>query len=142
MTITSDNASSVSKSKFNENQTRHILVVDDDYEISESIKYALANAGYEVSLARDGNEGVAYAEAKNPDLMILDMMMPKRSGLLVLERLRQHSDNSVPVIVITGNDGNRHREYATLLGVSEYLHKPFTMDRLLDSVANLLDESS
>ena len=139
MPITIDTTNSVTENKNKERQSPHILVVDDDYEIAESIKYALVDAGYEVSLARDGNEGVAYAEARNPDLMILDMMMPKRSGLLVLERLRQHSDSDVPVIVITGNDGNRHREYARLLGVGDYLHKPFTMDTLLDSISRLLE---
>ncbi len=122
-----------------EKKTNHILVVDDDVEIAESIKYALTSSGFTVSVARDGNEGVAIAETKRPDLMILDMMMPKRSGLLVLERLRQFSDDPVPVIMITGNEGARHREYAELLGVSDYLHKPFTMDRLLESVRRLLD---
>ena len=122
----------------NNTESKHILVVDDDAEISEAIKHSLVGAGFQVSLARDGNEGVAIAETKQPDLMILDMMMPKRSGLLVLERLRQFQDDPVPVVMITGNEGNRHREYAELLGVSDYLHKPFTMDRLLDSVKKLL----
>ena len=134
----SDSPNAVSDSINSKKDNKHILVVDDDYEIAESIRYALNAAGFQVSLARDGNEGVAVAETKRPDLMILDMMMPKRSGLLVLERLRQFNDDPVPVIMITGNEGNRHREYAELLGVSDYLHKPFTMDRLLESVRNLL----
>lgn len=117
----------------------HVLVVDDDREIAESLRCALSAEGYHVSVATDGNQGVAYAEAKNPDLVILDMMMPRRSGFLVLERLRQYSDDPVPVIMITGNEGLRHREYAEMLGVSDYINKPFTMDRLLNSVTNLLD---
>ncbi len=138
MSPPSDSSSAVSEPLDINKDSKHILVVDDDHEIAESIRYTLRAAGFQVSLARDGNEGVAVAESKRPDLMILDMMMPKRSGLLVLERLRQYTDNPVPVIMITGNEGNRHREYAELLGVSDYLHKPFTMDRLLDSVKNLL----
>jgi DNA-binding response OmpR family regulator len=117
----------------------HVLVVDDDREIAETLRCALAAEGYHVSVATDGNQGVAYAEAKNPDLLILDMMMPRRSGFLVLERLRQYSDEPIPVIMITGNEGLRHREYAEMLGVSDYIHKPFTMDRLLTSVTNLLE---
>ncbi len=117
---------------------KHVLVVDDDAEIAESIKFALKAKGMKVSIARDGNQGVAFAETHSPDLVILDMMMPKRSGFLVLERLRQTSDSPVPVIMITGNEGQRHQEYAELLGVSDYIHKPFTMDRLLDSVQNLI----
>jgi len=116
----------------------HVLVVDDDREIAETLRYALTEVGYEVSVASDGNQGLAYVEAKNPDLIILDMMMPRRSGFLVLERLRQVSEAPAPVIMITGNEGSRHQEYAEMLGVNDYIHKPFTMDRLLKSVDNLL----
>ena len=93
----------------------------------------------EVSTAFDGNQGIAYAETKTPDLMILDLMMPRRSGFLVLERLRQNSETQMPIIMITGNEGMRHRKYAELLGVDDYIQKPFTMDRLLQAVSKILD---
>lgn len=115
-----------------------ILIVDDDYEIIDSIRYALEGAGYQVVIARDGNQGLALAERENPDLMILDMMMPKRSGFLVLEKLRRLRDTPLPVIMITGNEGSRHKAYAELLGVNDYIRKPFAMDRLLGAVENLL----
>ncbi len=115
-----------------------ILIVDDDVEIIESVRYALEGEGYEVVIARDGNQGLAIAERESPNLIILDMMMPKRSGFLVLEKLRRMSDQMVPVIMITGNEGSRHKAYAELLGVSEYLHKPFQMDKLLSAVEKLL----
>ncbi len=124
------------------NTQKHVLVVDDDPEITESIRYALDTAGYSVTVAKDGNQCVAVAETKKPDLLILDLMMPKRSGFLVLERLRQNEQDPVPVIMITGNEGNRHRAYAELLGVSEYINKPFTMDRLLESVTGLIGSSA
>ncbi|QDV45213.1 Alkaline phosphatase synthesis transcriptional regulatory protein PhoP [Stieleria neptunia] len=111
-----------------------ILIVDDDVEIIESVRYALEGAGYEVVVARDGNQGLALAERESPDLIILDMMMPKRSGFLVLEKLRRMSESMVPVIMITGNEGSRHKAYAELLGVSEYIRKPFQMDKLLRAV--------
>ncbi len=117
---------------------KHVLVVDDDREIAETLRFALTEVGYEVSVAIDGNQGLAYVEAKNPDLIILDMMMPRRSGFLVLERLRQLSEIPAPVIMITGNEGTRHQEYAEMLGVDDYIHKPFAIDRLLKSVDNLL----
>ncbi len=118
---------------------KHVLVVDDDREVSESIKLALTRIGYKVSVAPDGNLGIAHAETQKPDLLILDMMMPKRSGFLVLEYLRQSENSiSVPVIMITGNEGNRHQEYAELLGVADYILKPFTMERLLGSVKKVL----
>lgn len=118
----------------------HVLVIDDDREITETIRTVLTAKGFTVSVASDGNQGVAYAETKNPDLVILDMMMPRRSGFLVLERLIQTTENPIPVIMITGNEGARHQEYAEMLGVSDYIHKPFTMDRLVTSINRLLEE--
>lgn len=119
---------------------KKILVVDDDYEIIESIRYALEGEGYEVLIARDGNQGLALAEREDPDLMILDMMMPKRSGFLVLEKLRRLRDEPMPVIMITGNEGSRHKAYAELLGVSDYIRKPFAIDRLLKAVETLISK--
>ena len=115
-----------------------ILIVDDDFEIIESVRYALEGAGYHVVIARDGNQGLALAEREDPDLMILDMMMPKRSGFLVLEKLRRTHPIPVRVIMITANEGSRHKAYAEMLGVDDYIRKPFGMDRLLDSVERLL----
>lgn len=117
---------------------KKILIVDDDFEIVESLRYALEGEGHQVVVARDGNQGLALAERENPDLLILDMMMPKRSGFLVLEKLRRIRDEPLPVIMITGNEGNRHKAYAELLGVSDYIRKPFAMDRLVGAVDKLL----
>ena len=117
---------------------KKILIVDDDQEIIESVRYAMESEGHEVVIARDGNQGLALAERESPDLMILDMMMPKRSGFLVLEKLRRLRDEPLPVIMITGNEGSRHKAYAELLGVSDYIRKPFAMDRLIAAVDKLL----
>jgi DNA-binding response OmpR family regulator len=119
-------------------KAKRILLVDDDMEIIESMRYALEAKGYEISVARDGNQGLALAERDDPDLVILDMMMPKRSGFLVLERLRRTRPVPVRVIMITANEGSRHKAYAEMLGVDDYIRKPFAMDRLLDSVNRLL----
>ena len=115
-----------------------ILVVDDDGEIGQSVRFALEGKGYKVLNATDGNQGLALAETEDPDLIILDMMMPKRSGFLVLEKLRRSRPVPTRIIMITANEGNRHKEYAELLGVDDYIRKPFQMDRLLESVERLL----
>jgi DNA-binding response OmpR family regulator len=117
---------------------KRVLLVDDDYEIIEAIRHALEAKGYTVLVARDGNQGLAMAERENPDLMILDMMMPKRSGFLVLEKLRRSREVPIRVIMITANEGSRHKAYAEMLGVDDYIRKPFAMDRLMESVARLL----
>jgi DNA-binding response OmpR family regulator len=117
---------------------KRILLVDDDYEIIESMRMLLESKGYAVLIARDGNQGLAMAERENPDLLILDMMMPKRSGFLVLEKLRRSRPEPMRIIMITANEGSRHKAYAEMLGVDDYIRKPFAMDRLLESVEKLL----
>jgi DNA-binding response OmpR family regulator len=117
---------------------KRILLVDDDYEIVDSMKLVLESKGFEVLVARDGNQGLVMAERENPDLVILDMMMPKRSGFLVLERLRRTRPVPMRVIMITANEGSRHKAYAEMLGVDDYIRKPFAMDRLMESVQRLL----
>ena len=115
-----------------------VLLADDDAEIVESMRTVLESKGYEILVARDGNQGLLMAERENPDLVVLDMMMPKRSGFLVLERLRRSHPVPMRVIMITANEGSRHRAYAEMLGVDDYIRKPFAMDRLLGSVQRLL----
>jgi len=118
--------------------TRRVLLVDDDAEIVESMRTVLESRGYEILVARDGNQGLLMAERQKPDLVVLDMMMPKRSGFLVLEKLRRSHPIPVRVIMITANEGSRHKAYAEMLGVDDYIRKPFAMDRLLESVKRLL----
>ncbi len=119
---------------------KRILLVDDDAEIIESLRLALESNGYTVLVARDGNQGLALTEREDPDLVILDMMMPKRSGFLVLEKLRRTRETPPRVIMITANEGARHKAYAEMLGVDDYLRKPFPMDKLIASVKRLLGE--
>ena len=121
---------------------KRILLVDDDPEIIESLRFALTARGYEILVARDGNQGLATAEREDPDLVILDMMMPKRSGFLVLEKLRRTRPVPMRVIMITANEGSRHKAYAEMLGVDDYIRKPFAMDRLLESVDRLLHDKT
>lgn len=123
-------------------KTKRILLVDDDPEIIESLRTVLESKGHQVLVARDGNQGLALAEREMPDLLILDMMMPKKSGFLVLERLKgkDAKTRKMPTIMITANEGGRHRAYAEMLGVDEYIRKPFAIDKLVASVERLLGE--
>jgi DNA-binding response OmpR family regulator len=121
---------------------KKILLVDDDQEIVQSMRIALEATGYHVLVARDGNQGLMLAEREDPDLVLLDMMMPKRSGFLVLETLRQTRSYPVRIIMITANEGNRHKNYAEQLGVDAYIRKPFPMDVLIDTVQRVLAEEN
>jgi len=116
-----------------------ILLVDDDTEIIESMRAVLENKGFRILVARDGNAGLTVAERENPDLIVLDMMMPKKSGFLVLEKLKGRPGGLIPTIMITGNEGSRHRAYAEMLGVRDYIRKPFAMEKLVRSIEKVLD---
>jgi CheY-like chemotaxis protein len=121
-----------------------ILVVDDDPDILTAISTGLADTGATVQTAADGNSAVSMIEKLAPQLLILDIMLPGKSGFLVLEQLRQKfpRDKAPKTIIITGNQGQRHRQYAEALGVQGYLNKPFRMDRLLEVIAKLLPASA
>jgi DNA-binding response OmpR family regulator len=116
-----------------------ILLVDDDNEIIESMRTVLETRGYRILVARDGNAGLSVAERENPDLIVLDMMMPKKSGFLVLEKLKGRPGGLIPTIMITGNEGSRHRAYAEMLGVKDYIRKPFAMEKLVKSIERILE---
>jgi len=119
---------------------KKILLVDDDREVLESIKLALADSGAEIDTAGDGNTAVTKANQDKPDLMVLDLMMPKRSGFLVLESIKKGRAKTDPphVVIITGNTGQRHRVWAESLGAEGYFQKPFRMDRLVQTMTDLL----
>jgi DNA-binding response OmpR family regulator len=120
--------------------TKTILLVDDDPEIIKALRTVLESKGYRVLTAADGNAGLAVADRENPHLVLVDMMMPKKSGFLVLQKLKSKPENKPKVIMITANEGSRHRAYAEMLGVDDYLRKPFALDRLLERVEELLKE--
>ena len=119
-----------------------VLLVDDDIDIIESMRTVLEAKGYRVMVARDGNAGLTVAEREGPDLIILDMMMPKKSGFLVLEKLKGRPGGLIPTIMITGNEGSRHRAYAEMLGVRDYIRKPFAMEKLVRSVEQVLEKAA
>lgn len=119
---------------------KRILLVDDDVEVLKSLEATLADTGATIETAGDGNTAIEKAHAHMPDLMVLDLMMPKRSGFLVLENIKKGKKKTERprIIIITGNTGLRHRAYAESLGAEYYLTKPFRLDRLMEAVTNLL----
>ncbi len=116
---------------------RTILLIEDDREIASTLLKVLENAGYAVQWGQNGLEGRRLAESISPDLVITDMMMPKMGGFPVLEFLKG-LPSPPKVIMITANEGGRHKAYAEMLGVDDYLRKPFAMEVLLESVSRSL----
>jgi len=120
-----------------------ILIVDDDPDMVAAITTVLSDSGAELKTAADGNAALDAAREFDPDVVVLDAMLPKRSGFLVLEKLRNTGKKrgAKPfVIMITGNAGKRHQDWAESLGVDGYINKPFRLERLLESVEKCLSQ--
>ncbi len=114
-----------------------ILVVDDDEDIRAGMSLALQAEGGNILQAADGNEAVTMWRSHDPDVVVLDMMLPKRSGFLVLEELQEASEPPI-VIMVTANEGRRHEEYANALGVHAYLTKPIPLETLIRTIEELV----
>lgn len=113
-----------------------ILVVDDEPKITDFIKRGLAYEGFRVLLAHDGVTGLEQALSEQPDVVILDIMLPEMDGLQVCRRLRQESD--VPILMLTARDTVTDRVTGLDMGADDYLTKPFALEELLARVRALL----
>jgi DNA-binding response OmpR family regulator len=119
---------------------KRVLLVDDDNDILVSMQAAFEPTGAQIDTAANGNKAVELAEKTQPDLIVLDMMLPGRSGFMVLEKIKARKPkNSKPfVIMITGNQGARHKMFAETMGVNEYFNKPVKLDKLVATAQRLL----
>jgi len=118
---------------------RRILIVDDDADIRESFEAALQAEGALTLVAPDGNEAIRIVSEDPPELVVLDMMLPKRSGFLVLEKIKGYEE-SPAVIMVTANEGKRHQAYAESLGADDYLQKPVPLSKLIETAVRLLEK--
>jgi two-component system alkaline phosphatase synthesis response regulator PhoP len=123
-----------------------ILVVDDDPDILDALTMILESQGYQVVTARDGIEGLANLKAEKPDLMVLDLLMPKMDGWAVCKELqdpRWSKYKDIPILILTSvrEDASRRRyelETGLELDVDDYVEKPFNPDVLLERVSKLI----
>jgi DNA-binding response OmpR family regulator len=113
-----------------------VLIVDDDPEIRSAVDHALQAEGALTQTCGDGNSAVRIVESDPPDLVVLDMMLPKRSGFLVLEKIKKF-ENAPKVVMVTANEGRRHQQYAENLGVDGYVLKPVRLERLIGMLEDL-----
>ena len=116
---------------------KSILIIDDDRELVDALRTVLEKQGFAVIHAHDGHQGKQMIYKHKPALVILDMMMPRMGGYPVLEHFKGKAD-APPIIMVTANEGSRHKAYAEYLGVVNYIRKPFAMDELLESVEKVL----
>ena len=112
-------------------QIVNVLIVDDDSDCRFPISKAMEDLGWVTHKASNGLQAIATYELIKPDLILLDLMMPERSGFLVLEHIRTEACDAVPIIVMSGIKGTIHRKYAKQLGISDFVTKPFQMPALI-----------
>lgn len=113
-----------------------ILIVDDELPIIQALSYNLNHTGYQVFVARDGEEALIQARQHMPDLIILDLMLPKMDGLDVCRILRRERD--VPIIMLTARDDEIDRIVGLELGADDYVVKPFSIRELMVRIKNVL----
>jgi len=119
------------------NGKRHILVVEDDPSITLGLQMNLEAEGYQVSIAVDGEDGLARAVSANVDLVILDVMLPKMNGLEVVKAIRGQG-NHVPVVMLSARGAEMDKVMGLELGAEDYITKPFSLAELLARVKAVL----
>lgn len=120
-----------------------ILIIDDDYAINELIKINLELKLYKVVTAFDGNKGYALAKQEQPDLIILDVMMPEVDGYTVAKRIRENEETKdIPILMLTALNMLQNKVQGFNIGVDDYLVKPFEMEELLVRVKALLKRTN
>jgi DNA-binding response OmpR family regulator len=119
-----------------------ILVVDDEPNILLSLEYLMKQAGYEVRSATDGDSALTEIERDLPDLVLLDVMMPKRDGYEVCQTIRSRPEwKGIKVIMLTAKGREVEREKGISLGADDYVTKPFATQELVEKVRQILSEN-
>jgi DNA-binding response OmpR family regulator len=120
-------------------QPAKILIVDDEPNIVLSLKFLMTRAGYSVRTAKDGEEALAEVAREQPDLMLLDVMMPKIDGFTVCTKIRESAHlQDVRIVMLTARGRDIEREKGLALGADDYITKPFSTKEALERVAALL----
>jgi len=119
--------------------TSKILIVDDEPNIVLSLEFLMKQAGYQVRTATDGEAALEAITQEIPDLILLDVMMPLKTGFEVCQEIRSHPDyRGLKIIMLTAKGRDVEKEKGTALGADDYITKPFAVQEVVDKVAELL----
>jgi len=139
-TIAGDGTNTMSASTTERARSRRALVVDDSLSARRAMAQVLNDSGFEVSTARDGMEAVEELERTRPDILFVDLEMPRMNGIELTSHVRARPDTAnVPIVMITSRSTEKHRAQARTAGVNMYLTKPFDADALLEQAEKLLE---
>jgi twitching motility two-component system response regulator PilG len=124
------------------NSTTKVMVIDDSNTIRRSAEIFLLQAGYQVVLAEDGFDALAKIADHQPDVIFVDIMMPRLDGYLTCALIKKHAKfKSTPVVMLSSKDGLFDRARGRMVGSDQYLTKPFTKDTLIGAVGAFLQKS-
>jgi len=117
-----------------------VLIVEDEPNIVLSLEFLMRKAGYDVTVERDGEAALAAVAKSAPDLILLDVMLPKRNGYQVCESIRSDPALAdIKIVMLTAKGRNAERDKGIALGADEYITKPFSTREVVDKVRQLLD---
>ncbi len=123
--------------------SRKVLLIEDEPNITEAIRFLLTREGWQVDTHAEGTDAVQVVLAARPDLVILDVMLPGKSGMEILRDLREHDEmQGLPVLMLTARGQSRDREMAEQAGVSRFMTKPFSNTEVLTAVRDLHAQAS
>ena len=121
---------------------KKILIADDEPNIVTAVEFLLQRNGYEVHVARNGDEALKLVEACNPDLVLLDVMMPLRSGYEVCKRIRENADwRHIKIIMLSAKGRDAEVTKGLAIGADLYVTKPFSTKDLMGKIGTLLEQS-
>lgn len=121
--------------------TKKVLIADDEPSIVAAVEYLLRRSGYEVEIARNGDDALRFVEASPPDLVLLDVMMPAKSGYEVCRRLRERAEwRNVKIIMLTAKGRDAEVNKGLALGADVYITKPFSTRDLMARINGLLGQ--
>ena len=122
--------------------SRRVLIVDDEPNIVTSLEFLMRGDDYEVRVARNGEEALQLAESFRPDIVVLDVMMPRRSGFEVCQKIRENPVlGDVKIVMLTAKGRDVEKEKGLDLGANAYITKPFSTKELMNTVRGLLPRS-
>jgi len=123
--------------------SKKILIADDEPNIIAALEFLLQRNGYEVHVARNGEEALKLVEATHPDLVLLDVMMPVKSGYDVCKRIRERSDlRHIKIIMLSAKGRDAEVSKGLSMGADVYVTKPFSTRELMDKIMGLLDQKT
>lgn len=120
--------------------SKKVLIVDDEQDIVETLKFVIEAKGYECLCAYDGEEGLMLAKQEMPDLIILDVMMPKINGFKISRLLKYDNKyKDIPILMVTARSQDEDKIIGEETGVNEYITKPFEIDEIMDKIDKYLE---